>query len=476
MFILKAISSHHFYGTTMLIQLIVLYFCTACALKVVCGRQLSRHLKLISSSRSSHLKNKIQNLELTLFPDDISLNNFNNELFHLPYTYDANSYFNKKRISKRAKFRDKSCQSVCIEKHLCVQGTVVVDGADLLSSKMSTRSNRASIQCGMSEVLCCLMGDSFDGKKEAVDGQQKETNTTETTGVGPVELECGQRYINADNSFENRISGGESTHLGEFPWIIAILRRTTDKSGRNVFIYQGGGSLLHPRVVLTAAHIVNSRIEAALVLRAGEWDMQRRNEGLKHQERIVSSIVTHNHFQRSTMANDIALLIVDDPFELTPAVNTICLPPATIRMEPNTECIAIGWGKSSFERNDRYKSTLEKLYLPIIDPSYCEQSLRSTRLGPYFRLDRSFICAGGRVGQDTCKGDGGSPLICQMPNDSKRYYQMGIVAAGIGCATSLPGLYVNVPHFTDWISGKMKLFNIYLHKSDMLQTNDFNYN
>ena len=31
-----------------------------------------------------------------------------------------------------------------------------------------------------------------------------------------------------------------------------------------------------------------------------------------------------------------------------------------------------------------------------------------------FRLHSSFLCAGGIPGKDTCKGDGGSPLVCEV--------------------------------------------------------------
>lgn len=33
---------------------------------------------------------------------------------------------------------------------------------------------------------------------------------------------------------------------------------------------------------------------------------------------------------------------------------------------------------------------------------------------------------------DTCKGDGGSPLVCPVQGHAGHYYQAGIVAWGIG--------------------------------------------
>lgn len=82
--------------------------------------------------------------------------------------------------------------------------------------------------------------------------------------------------------------------------------------------------------------------------------------------------------------------------------------------------------------------------------------LRKTRLGNYFQLHKSFVCAGGGKGEDTCGGDGGSPLVCPIPGQLGRFHQVGIVSWGIGCGEDTPGIYVNVGVFREWIDGEMK--------------------
>lgn len=100
---------------------------------------------------------------------------------------------------------------------------------------------------------------------------------------------------------------------------------------------------------------------------------------------------------------------------------------------------------------------LKKVDLPIVPHARCQEALRKTRLGVHFELDRSFICAGGQSGKDTCKGDGGSPLVCPVPNTPGRYYQAGIVAWGIGCGENqVPGVYANIPQLRDWIDTQME--------------------
>ncbi len=41
-----------------------------------------------------------------------------------------------------------------------------------------------------------------------------------------------------------------------------------------------------------------------------------------------------------------------------------------------------------------------------------------------FVLDKSNICAGGQAGTDTCKGDGGGPLMCPSASDPNVYVQV----------------------------------------------------
>lgn len=116
----------------------------------------------------------------------------------------------------------------------------------------------------------------------------------------------------------------------------------------------------------------------------------------------------------------------------------------------------------------------------MVDRDTCEYYLRKTRLGKYYQLHKSFICAGGIEGKDACtvslfnfinkfifekntflmpiifKGDGGGPLVCPRGGHN-RYEQAGIVAWGIGCGQrDVPGVYANVALYRNWIDAHMK--------------------
>lgn len=108
----------------------------------------------------------------------------------------------------------------------------------------------------------------------------------------------------------------------------------------------------------------------------------------------------------------------------------------------------------------KYQNILRKVALPLVDNASCQSALRSTRLGPYFRLHESFLCAGGELSRDTCKGDGGGPLMCRLLTGA--YVQIGIVAWGISCGEQgVPAVYANVAQHRAWINTQLASYGIY---------------
>ncbi|XP_049545241.1 PE-PGRS family protein PE_PGRS16-like isoform X4 [Anopheles darlingi] len=269
---------------------------------------------------------------------------------------------------------------------------------------------------------------------------------------------CGLRNVDGVGF---RITGdkdGESEY-GEFPWMVAILKQEKALD-QIIHVYQCGGSLIHPSVVLTAAHCVLDKNPQDITLRLGEWDTQTKNEMFDYQDRKAVEIVTHAEFYKGGLFNDVALVFLDKPAELMETVNTICLPPPDFNFDAS-RCFASGWGKDVFGKQGTYQVILKKIELPVMPRAQCQTALRTTRLGRRFKLHGSFICAGGEKGRDTCKGDGGSPLVCPIPGSVNHYYQAGMVAWGIGCGEDgIPGVYVNVPLFRGWIDQHLTQRNI----------------
>merc|ERR1712079_188608 len=277
---------------------------------------------------------------------------------------------------------------------------------------------------------------------------------------------CGQRH---QNGLGVRIQGfkeGES-QFGEWPHMCAILseEQVVDEDPGSVGgedpqvvnLYQCGGSLIAPNVLLTAAHCVHKFQGelGKLKVRCGEWDTQSQNEPRAHQDRAVHQVDLHPEFNGRNLANDWALLYTTEPFELQEHIDTICLPEPEEVFE-GQDCFATGWGKDQFGAAGEYEVVLKEIDLHVVGHQECGDSLRRTRLRRKFQLDNSFICAGGMAGKDTCKGDGGSPLVCASKEDPFTYVQAGVVAWGISWGEdATPGVYASVSKAVCWIDYAM---------------------
>uniref|UniRef100_A0A1I8NC80 Phenoloxidase-activating factor 2 n=1 Tax=Musca domestica TaxID=7370 RepID=A0A1I8NC80_MUSDO len=263
---------------------------------------------------------------------------------------------------------------------------------------------------------------------------------------------CGIRNV---GGIDFNITGAldNEAGFGEFPWTVALLN-----SGNSSYFC--AGSLIHPSVVLTGVHCVIGRPLNSFKIRAGEWDTQTTKERLPYQETMPAKVLQHPRYNPRNVGNDFALIILQTPFTLGDHINVVCLPPANSVPTEGTTCFSTGWGKDQFGAQGRFSAIMKRLPLPIVEFNRCQSQFRTTRLGPNFVLDPSFICAGGQVGIDTCQGDGGAPLVCPTgPPSENRYQQSGLVVWGIGCNDPIPAAYAHIGLARSWIDEQMYAHN-----------------
>ncbi|XP_049868792.1 spaetzle-processing enzyme-like [Pectinophora gossypiella] len=257
-------------------------------------------------------------------------------------------------------------------------------------------------------------------------------------------------------TFDNRIAGGKETDLYQYPW--TVLLKTTFDYGDRLGTFNCGGSLISGRYVLTAAHCVyeeNTRI-SKLEIYLAEYDKRTfprdcksSPEGMTCIDNILvqgEGVVVHPNYDDMRLQNDIALVKLQENVPYTEYIRPICLPPINID-NPNFSNLRLavaGWGRNGSLPSEVKQSTVVNL----VPQRQCSNA--------YPQLTEKHLCAAGKTGEDTCKGDSGGPLMMLYEG---RYYVSGVVSgkrADSRCGTSVPSLYTNVYHYVNWITQNIK--------------------
>ncbi|XP_055853823.1 phenoloxidase-activating factor 2-like [Episyrphus balteatus] len=327
---------------------------------------------------------------------------------------------------------------VCVRQYLCNNGKFNNHGGFIIQPHLGS-------ECNIGLETCCDIS---------------ETSDEPILNPLPSTVGCGYRNKNG-LGIKIKEPTDDEAEFGEFPWMVLISEKIIT-NGKVKSSFKCGGSLIAPTVVLTGAHCVKSTQARNIQVRAGEWQSNSDVEPFPHQDRQVVEKIMHENFDDVRLENNIALLFLETPFDKDPHINTVCLPPVNTNFDMS-RCIASGWGRKRF-RSKKYPKIMKKIELPVVPNAKCQNDLRQTRLGPSFELHSSFMCAGGEHNKDTCKGDGGGPLVCPMANNPNRYYQVGIVSWGIGCFDeNVPGVYASIPHLRSWIDEQLAYKDIHVN-------------
>jgi len=145
----------------------------------------------------------------------------------------------------------------------------------------------------------------------------------------------------------------------------------------------------------------------------------------------------HPNYDEYNTLNDIGILKLASPVELSSFIQVACLPVLKSSSYPsvNRPSYAAGWGTLS--SGGSAPSILNDVQLTVYSSNKCSNV--DTSLAKNWN---SQVCAGDLSGQkDTCQGDSGGPLfITDLVGGETRFVSVGITSYGVGCATlNMPG-------------------------------------
>jgi secreted trypsin-like serine protease len=145
---------------------------------------------------------------------------------------------------------------------------------------------------------------------------------------------CG---CSMNSAILTKIVGGEQAEIDTWSWAVSI---------RIYHSHLCGGSLISSTLVLTAAHcLISLQSVSGLSISVGS-----RYLSIARQVRPVSEVYIPDNYDSDEYINDIAVLRLSSPVDLTDrSVALICLPSSTKREYPpqGASVVAIGWGTLS---------------------------------------------------------------------------------------------------------------------------------
>ncbi|XP_030902430.2 serine protease 55 [Melopsittacus undulatus] len=219
---------------------------------------------------------------------------------------------------------------------------------------------------------------------------------------------CGLRpSYGSFQGTDKRFTKGSYAMEGEFPWHVSI-----QSNGRHVC----GGTIISALWILTAAHCFGEEMPPDLTVLVGGIDLS-----VPLEEHKPDSLIVHEKFDRMSMQNDIALILLSSPIEFSNEKIPVCLPyMRDINMWQH--CWIAGWGTTSAAIGRPTSHMMQKAPMKLISRQQCLKSIP--------QLVENMFCAEmekRRRGAWQSQVDSGGPLVCSNRNTMK-WFQVGIVS------------------------------------------------
>ncbi|HEV2791002.1 MAG TPA: serine protease [Solirubrobacterales bacterium] len=249
----------------------------------------------------------------------------------------------------------------------------------------------------------------------------------------------------AEGGAQASIVGGRAASIAEFP-SLAYIQATHGRHG-----FSCTGTVVAPRVVLTAAHCVES-IEKGALTPIGDYAVAtgvanpRREAGPANVFRIAQAHVFPG-FDPGSLHGDAAVLVLTAP---TTAPPIALADPADAALYQGGAAIQLaGWGLTGAKAT-KTPDNLRTTGMVVQAPGFCKRKTRgfypeySTR-EQLCTLDPPSRKSGG------CFGDSGGPAIGQRPDGVP--VQLGIISTGGPfCSTELPNVMTRTDLVSPWVA------------------------
>ena len=162
----------------------------------------------------------------------------------------------------------------------------------------------------------------------------------------------------------------------------------------------------------------------------------------------------HRKKDKQFFTNDIALITLDEPFDISRRIiNPVCLPHKLNQIDEKwnyQEFIISGWGE--YDKTANESDILQSAVVQKVGNIYCHQQVfPDSQHAVDLENDYKGFCVIGKMRKESiCIGDSGGPAIWEDPKYNNRAYLMGIASEKGGdlvCGKYpvLPSTFSSVP-------------------------------
>lgn len=234
------------------------------------------------------------------------------------------------------------------------------------------------------------------------------------------------------------IVGGQESSISQFPWQVFVLL-DNEAEGRTGSC---GGSILDATHILTAAHCVDHEgttspfppIDLTVVAGASEVVLGGAISPSSAQERKVRSLRTHPYYAVTPeVKDDVAVLELATPLELSPARNTAAIALVTAGATPaaGTPLSVSGYGKQQGGEGSKPNGKLYSATLNAVGSDACRA---------FVGLQSAVLLCAQSPSSTPCQGDSGGPITEGSPA-----VQVGVVDYGAKeCPVAQPSVSANL--------------------------------
>jgi secreted trypsin-like serine protease len=239
------------------------------------------------------------------------------------------------------------------------------------------------------------------------------------------------------------VIGGHNASISKYP-SLAYIEGLQATSG-----YACTGTVVAPRVVLTAGHCVED-IESSSIVEPGEIAVATGVSNLRKIPRAqvseVVQVLANPEFNPAKLHGDAGLLILAAPVTAPPIALATGADAALY--EPGDELTIAGWGID--DRNTGHApNQLQTATVPIEEASRCRQGTR--RFYPFYEPTRQ-VCTldAPHFKVTSCHGDSGGPAIATRTDGTM--VEVGVTSLGDAtCNPASPAVFTRVDQIDEWV-------------------------